>query len=60
MNKEYWNSVKIADIKSVNGVGGSFGEAIHTYFSVTMKDGKMHYFHKQLDAMGIVYQTESA
>ena len=46
--KEYWNRIKINDIKSVSGVGGSYsytGGENEEYFDVIMKDESKHTFH---------------
>ena len=46
--KEYWNRIKINDIKSVSGVGGSYsyiGGDNEEYFDVIMKDESKHTFH---------------
>lgn len=43
--RKYWNQVEIAEIKSISGVGGSFGEEVDIYFNVHMKDGKVVQFH---------------
>lgn len=44
--REYWNGVKIKDIKRIGGSGGSFGkDEVDVYFTVEMKDGSKHTFH---------------
>lgn len=46
--KEYWNCIKISDIKDVSRVGGSYsfqGGENHEYFNVNMKDGSKHTLH---------------
>jgi hypothetical protein len=62
--KEYWNCIKIADIKDVSGVGGSYsfqGEDNHEYFNVNMKDGNkhtLHYISKDKTRYGTIARKE--
>ncbi|EOO11293.1 hypothetical protein [Bacillus cereus] len=43
--QKYWNQVEIAEIKSISGVGGRFGDDMDVYFIVFMKDGSTAQFH---------------
>jgi hypothetical protein len=46
MKKEYWRQTKIADIKSISGIGGRFGrDDLDIYFAAEMKDGNHHFYH---------------
>lgn len=41
--KEYWNCIKISDIKSIGGSYG--GTETHQYFTLKMKDNSEHTLH---------------
>jgi hypothetical protein len=44
--QEYWNCIKISDIKFIGGCGGSYGGLeTHQYFKVKMKDDSIHTLH---------------
>jgi hypothetical protein len=44
--KEYWNCIKISDIDSIGGCGGSYGGIeTHQYFKIKMKDKSINTLH---------------
>jgi hypothetical protein len=60
--KEYWNRIKISDIKDVSGVGGSYSDnEVSEYFVITMIDeskNTLHYISKDKIRYGNIARRE--